>query len=239
MKLLSTLVFFSATIALSNCIPGIVVAVAKDAVALMFKEILKTESDGVAEIARSFITTMSPVLKILKIDIDEGYGPQLTRIEENIERGFNTTYTKIDFLQTFMKKSFDALATDVKFSDMRLLQVDIETGYNHFHSIVDGYSSDKAELLKHLNTFIAEYRSKNNEQRLVNLLKEEAYGSSSLMDALIKSAKADSDTMLNKKKTSPNRLVYDFYQSVLFMIYKGNIFLSSCYQIKDQLAKSE
>lgn len=235
MKLLSTLVLISALIALTNCVPSMVVGAAQNAVALLFKQIIKSESEGGKKIAGSFIKSMSPVLKILKIDIDEGYEEQLNRIEENIERGFNTTYKRIDYLQTLMKRSFDALATDVKFSSLRLLQVDIETDYHNFLNLIDGYGSNATELLPHLNKFVVDYNRRNYEQKLVNLLSAEAYSSESIIDALITSVKANSEKMFNKKKTSPNRLVYDFYQSILFMIYKGNLFLSSCYQIRNHL----
>lgn len=191
--------------------------------------------NGLLEGSKPFI----PILAVLDAALAKGYTEQLNRIEENLEKGFNQTAEKIDFLESVMTKSFSTLSKESKFRDLLLYQVEIETEYSNFESIMNGYASNHATLLQHLNSFIENYKTKNNEMKIVNLLAQETYGSESLISFLIKSVKEDSSEVFNKKRTSPNRYVYDFFLSILHLVYKGNFFLSSCYSMRDNLGNSE
>ncbi|KAG5671491.1 hypothetical protein PVAND_001685 [Polypedilum vanderplanki] len=180
-----------------------------------------------------FITANIPLLNFLDFVIEKFFD-DVDKIEKNHEE----VMAKFDNLEKILERSFASLTKEIKMNELTRLQSKITTAFNDFLHILAIYGNNENELAQHLEKFIDDYRKEKFEINIVNYLRQITVGTEPALKQIYNSFIQDSGNLFNSKKTSPNLIMLDFYKSLTFMIYRGNLLLSYCYNLKDQIRNS-
>lgn len=136
---------------------------------------------------------------------------------------------------THLKISVDEVFKEIRFQTLMEYQTDLKAEVDHFQQIVLGYGNDKDTLRGELVKFIDSYKSKNIENKILNYLNEASSTAKSFASTLVEFAKRNRDNKRNRLKSSPNKLVHDFYAAIMLKIFESNEFLLNCYSLINQL----
>lgn len=138
-------------------------------------------------------------------------------------------------LDANLTASLSKIVSEIKYQPLFKFFGEIESSVNEFQVIIVSYSSHKASLLKELEKFIDNYKSKNIEYKIVNYLDSALPGSESFIRVFTEKV------MLMRKdnccdiNSSPVKFIHDFYVLVAMKIYEANNLLALCYSLKEGL----
>lgn len=127
---------------------------------------------------------------------------------------------------------FANVVKDLKLSPMIELIADQEAQIDQFKALISS-SSSYENFPQLIEKFVDNYKTLNIESKIVNLIDAQVPGTDSLITAMVRALKAETTNLSFNLKSSPNRLIYDFYMSVYFNIYRGYFFIQSSVITKD------
>jgi hypothetical protein len=127
---------------------------------------------------------------------------------------------------------FANVVKDLKLNPMIELIAEQEAQIDQFKAIIRS-SLNYPNFPQLIEKFIENYKNLNIESKMVNLIDAQSPGSDSLIAAMVHALKTEATNLNFGVKSSPNRLIYDFYMSVYFNIYRGYYFIQSSVITKD------
>lgn len=153
--------------------------------------------------------------------------------------GLNESVIQISEQMKDLKISVDEVLKELRFHTLLEYDTELKAEVDHFQQIVLGYGSDKEALWIELEKFVDSYKSKNIENKILNYLNEASSTSKSFVSTLVEFARRNQETSKAKFKSSPNKLVHDFYAAIMLKIFASNEFLLNCYTLKNLLKPGE
>jgi len=146
---------------------------------------------------------------------------------------------KTNHINWLIASTTTEIVTDTSYEQLKTYKNEIDSYVTVFNSNTKLYEDNEARLLQVVTSFIKNHgvTSKTNiEQLFVNRI-DQGYGEAS--PSLIAKFSKDllNEDKYSKRQSSPNRMVYDFYLSVLSTSMSMINALQRAYKVKAQLTK--
>jgi hypothetical protein len=100
--------------------------------------------------------------------------------------------------------------------------------------IVASYATNSTGLVFYLDELIQEYRKENLEFEIANYIDFEFVGSNSLISSFIELIISVQSSHKSPIASTTNKMVFDFYMSILNSVNEGNAFLRLSYLLKEE-----
>jgi hypothetical protein len=159
-------------------------------------------------------------------------------LKRELHKDFSEIQRELQDLTKQIDAGFSIIDKDLKMNSLLDLIGRQTSQMDSFHVLVNA-TSDSPDFPQRVSKFIDEYMRQNLEDRMVNLIDTGTPGTTSLVEALTRAVKKQANAVGVTLSSSPNRVIYDFYMSLLFNVFKGYYFMESCSFMKDIVHSSE
>ena len=124
---------------------------------------------------------------------------------------------------------------------MRELKIDeihklidlISKNHKDFGQVLNDNIGNSQFIIDYLDSFIKTYQNHDYERALIDYLDTAVLGSKSMINLLIEKLQHNQQENSSKMRASTNKLLHEFYISMMLAVGKGQSFLELCYKVKD------
>lgn len=109
----------------------------------------------------------------------------------------------------------------------------ISRNHRYFGKSLNDHIGDSKYMIEYLDSFMKTYINHDYERALIDYLDTAILGSKTLIKLLIEHLQHNQQENSSKMRTSTNKLVHEFYTSMMLVVGKGQSFLELCYKVKD------